>query len=221
MEIYPSITIHFPESKEVDLIDAMKTRATSPWRWEEDNGLPGDPGDERYVLFCRDAVGTEPPYQVWMYHNTPGELVLVNIFAVGKQGSTPRDQNTAVLEEFEKLIAEPAAARVGGLASIEAQTRRPLDYFSPRAVQHLECFCTTSNVSTLGSHPSDQRKWVAFLLQTYRDQVANKAGVDCDTLGECLRAKGWWPEVDIPRLVQEYDLGMVLLRAYERTRARS
>jgi hypothetical protein len=214
------MTIHFPESKEGDLIAALKGQATPPWRWEEKNALPDHLGDEGYVLFCREPVGTEPPYQVWLYHQTPGELVLTNIFALGPMEGITRAQYTRVLEEFEKLIAEPAAACVGGLAAIDTQTRRPEDYFSPRAVQYLQLFCTTSNVSTLGSHPSDQRKWVMFLLQTYRDQVANQADVDCDTLGECLRAKGWWPEEDIPRLVQEYDLAMVLLRAYEQTRAR-
>ena len=57
------------------------------------------------------------------------------------------------------------------------------------------------------SHPSDQRKWIAFLLCVYRTQTE----VDGDTFGACLKAKGWWPEEHIPALVDEYEFAMRLL----------
>jgi hypothetical protein len=81
------------------------------------------------------------------------------------------------------------------------------DYFPAEAIRLLKWFCTTSNHSDRSSHPSDQRKWIAFLQCVYRTQTE----VDGDTFGACLKAKGWWPEEHIPTLVDEYELAMRLL----------
>jgi hypothetical protein len=67
--------------------------------------------------------------------------------------------------------------------------------------------CTTFNHSDPGSHPSDQMKWIAFLLHVHRTQTE----VAGNTFGACSRDRGLWPEEDIPGLVDEYDFAMWLL----------
>lgn len=149
------------------------------------------------VLFCvtRRSRGHYSAFNI-----VPEELIQI-----------PKDQYVALLREFDSLIAEPAALEVGGMTAMETDKRTLEDYFSPEAVRLLETFCKTSNVGDLGSHPSDQEKWMAFLLHAYRDG----AKVHCDVFGECLKARGWWPEKYIDRLVHEYDFAMRLLRHAE------
>ena len=101
---------------------------------------------------------------------------------------------------------------MGGITSIDTARRSLEDYFPAEAVRLLKWFCTTSNRSDRGSHPSDQRKWIAFLLCVYRAQTE----VDGDTFDARLKAKGWWPEEHIPTLVEEYVLAMRLLEQFER-----
>jgi hypothetical protein len=91
--------------------------------------------------------------------------------------------------------------------SIDTVQRSLDDYFPAEAIRLLEWFCTTSNASDGGAHPSDQMKWIAFLMHVYR----TKTEVDCVTFGACLKAKGWWPEERIQTLADEYDFAMRLL----------
>jgi hypothetical protein len=93
-----------------------------------------------------------------------------------------------------------------------AAARRSLgDYFPAEAIRLLEWLCTTSNRSDRGSHPSDQRKWIAYLLCVHRTQTE----VDGHTFGALLKAKAWWPEEHIPPLVEEYEFAMRLLGQQE------
>ena len=96
---------------------------------------------------------------------------------------------------------------MGGITSIDTARRSLEDYFPAEAVRLLKWFCTSSNHSDRGSHPSDQMKWISFLLCVYRTQTE----VDGDRFGALLKAKGWWPEEHIPTLVDEYVLAMRLL----------
>jgi hypothetical protein len=55
MRIHPDMNIRFPESKEAELVDAMKSRATSPWRWKQDDPH-GRRMEKGHFFFHRDAV---------------------------------------------------------------------------------------------------------------------------------------------------------------------
>ena len=212
MQIYPLMNIRFPETSEADLIEAMKNRATPPWRWQQLE--PHGNRVEEYSYFHRDAVGSDPACTLCLYREGPGNFAVVNI--VPDAHTVDRisiDQYVGILREFDRLIAEPAADGLGGITSIETDKRSLEDYFSAEAIRLLERFCSTSNASDLGSHPSDQEKWMAFLVHVYRTNT----DVDCDTFGACLQAKEWWPEEDVPRLVGEYDFALRLLRQPDRT----
>ena len=131
----------------------------------------------------------------------------------GQISQIPLDMYKAILSEFELQIAEPAANAVEGMTAIELSQYRLEDYFSPNAVALLEAFCATSNQGDLGSHPSDQEKWIRFLLAAY-DEGKN---IHCDIFGNCLKTAQWWPEDGIRRLVHEYDFAMRLLQQSDRS----
>ena len=112
------------------------------------------------------------------------------------------------------MIADPAAETVEGMTGIELSQYRLQDYVSPDTVGLLETFCATSNQGDLGSHLSDQEKWIRFLLAAFDDGNV----VHCEIFGNCLKTAGWWPEEGIRRLVREYDFAMRLLEQSGRTR---
>jgi hypothetical protein len=211
MQVYPLLNIRFPEQKEPELVDAMRRRAAPPSRWR-----PYEPVncrvEEGEAFFRRDAVGADPPCILYLCREGPGNWAVTHIQAECEGVHfLALDEYVAILRDFDVLIAEPAAEELGGMTSIDTTQRSLEDYFPAEAVRLLKLFCTTSNKSDLGSHPSDQRKWIAFLLCVY----FSRAEVDCDTFGQCLHATGWWPEDHILTLVNEYELAMRLLEQAE------
>jgi hypothetical protein len=89
---------------------------------------------------------------------------------------------------------------MGHFWRLDAHERGLADYFSAESIELLELFCKTSNASTLGTHPSDQLKWMNFLLHVHR----SRTNVSPDTFGALLEAEGWWPKRGIPTLVDEW-----------------
>jgi hypothetical protein len=210
MQLYPTMNIRFPEDKQSELVAAMKARARAPWCYEQrDEYRPLV--NEGYVPFHRDGVDSDPGCGLFLFPKAPGDLEVVCV--VAEKGNLSPDQYVAILREFDATIAEPAAGALGGMTSIDIATPRLVDYFSRESICLLKRFCTTSNVSTGSAHPSDQEKWIAFLLDAHRSD----ARVGCEIFGQCLEAEGLWPCDRIEELMLEYDFGLHLLREYDRT----
>lgn len=208
MEHFPAMNIHFPPARENELHDEMKRRAISPWSPQENDAFDRSPEDGAFY-FHRGAVNDEPSCTLCIRREKPGHWVVQAIVPdEGEINPIPPDMYKRILAEFESRIAEPAANGVEGLTAMEFSQYRLEDYFSPKALGLLRTFCDTSNHGDGGSHPSDQEKWINFLLTAYDDGKADH----CDIFGSCLKTAGWWPERGIPRLVREYDFAMRLLK---------
>jgi len=210
VEHFPAMHIHFPPARESELHEEMKRLATSPWTPQENDAFDRSPM-EGSCYFHRDVVGDHSSCTLCIRRERDGHWVVQAIVPDdGQISQIPLDMYKAILGEFESLIAEPAAKVVEGMTAIEFSQYRLEDYFSPDAVALLETFCATSNQGDLGSHPSDQEKWIRFLLAAYADGK----NIHCDIFGSCLKTAEWWPEDDIRRLVHEYDFAMRLLQQF-------
>ncbi len=207
MQVRPLMDIRFSGSKESQLIASMRRQAEPPWGWQEYNPH-GKPPEEDAFYFHRDSVDQDPPCTLCIYRKDEGHLVVHGIIPDANTTASPIaiDQYVRILREFDERIAEPAANDLGGMTTIDTAMRTLDDYFSPEAVQLLERFCAACTPAS--SHPSDQKKWMAFLLCVHHDST----DVHCDTFGACLKAKEWWPEDGVDDLVSEYDFAMQLLR---------
>jgi len=209
MERYPQMHIHFPQAKESELYEKMKQLAHPPWSPQQ-HDPHGRPAESSRFYFHRDRVADEPSCTVCIWRDKPGHWIVTGIIPDEGQGhQIPIEQYKKILANFESEIASSAVESVGGIPPmIDISQYRLEDYFSREAVKLLQHFCKTSNQSDLGTHMSDQEKWVAFLLQVYDD--GNE--IHCDIFRYCLQTAKWWPEEGIPTLVSEYDFAMRLLK---------
>jgi hypothetical protein len=202
------MNIYFPPSRENELHEGMKLRATAPWAPQEYDAFNRPPKDGS-CYFHRDVVGDQPSCTLCIRREKDGHWVVQNIVPdKGQVQQITLDMYKAILREFESQIADPATEAVEGHAAVEFSVYRLEDYFSPDAVGLLHAFCASSNQGDLGSHPSDQAKWIRFLLAAFDDGK----NIHCDIFGNCLRTAQWWPEEGISRLVHEYDFSMRLLQ---------
>jgi len=208
MEHLPQMHNRIPPDKEAELHEEMKRLASAPWSSQPHNPF-GKPADSDRFYFHRDNVNDEPSCTLCICCKEPSHWIVVAIVPdEGQVHQIPIVQFKKILTNFESDIAEPAAETVEGITSIDMSQYRLEDYFSPEALSLLKHFCETSNQSDLGCHPSDQEKWIEFLLRVFEDN----ADVHCDIFGSCLHTARWWPEQGISSLVSEYDFAMRLLQ---------
>ncbi len=207
-EHFPIMDIHFPPEREKALHDEMTRRAVPPWSTQEHDAL-GRPTTSGSFYFHRAVVTNSPSCTVCIHRDNPGHWIINAIVPdEGQNPSIPLETYKEILREFESMIAEPSVEAVSGMCAIQLSKYRLEDYFSPHAVKLLEAFCLSSNHGDLGSHPSDQWKWISFLLAAFDDDK----NIHCDIFGNCLKTAQWWPENGIADLVHEYDFAMRLLR---------
>ena len=212
MEHYPQMHIRFPPAREAELHEKMKRLAKAPWSPQlyDPQGRPAVTGR---FYFHRDIVNDEPSCTVCIWRKELGNWIVTNLVPdEGQINPIPIDHYKKILTNFESDIAEHAVGSVEGITSIDIDQYRLEDYFSREAVKLLQHFCETSNQTDLGTHLSDQEKWIAFLLQVYEDN----SNVHCDIFRYCLQTAECWPKEGIRTLVSEYDFAMRLLEQAER-----
>ena len=208
------MNIHFPPARERELHAEMNRRATNPWEPQNHDAFNHPPQDGSYY-FHRAVVDDQPSCTLCIHREMDGHWVVQAIVPdEGQPRRIPLDMYKYMLREFETQIAAPAAETVEGMTGVELSQYRLQDYFSPNTVGFLKTFCATSNQGDLGTHPSDQEKWICFLLAAYDDGN----NVHCDIFSNCLKTANWWPEDGIRRLVHEYDFAMRLLQQSSRSR---
>jgi hypothetical protein len=212
MQVYPDMTIRFPPSREAELIERMKARARPPWRLQPPEAV-ADVCRDDYYFFGRGEVGAIPPVDVCLLRGEPGKLTAINIIqrVDTRAPQLTIEQYVGILREFDQLIAEPAAEEVGGMTAIETHERGLADYFTAESVDLLRFFCKTSNVSTLGAHPTDREKWMRFLVSVHRSGIE----VRPETFWSILEGENLWPKEGIDQLVREYEFAMELLQSRE------
>ena len=205
------MNIHCPPAREGELQAEMKRLASAPWAPQGHDALGRIP-QEGFFYFHREVVGEQLSCTLCIRREKDGHWIVEAIVPDEYQPQKiPLEAYKKILNEFESQIAEPAAESVEGMTGIELSQYRLEDYFSQHSVGFLETFCHSSN--GFGSHPSDQEKWMRFLIAAYDD--GNE--VHCDVFGNCLKTAQWWPEEGVSQLIREYDFAMRLLHQSGRT----
>ncbi|AFK54015.1 hypothetical protein [Tistrella mobilis] len=129
-------------------------------------------------------------------------------------GELGHQRYNAALQDFIARVARPAATA----ARFEIQTTSAQqglnDWLPAAAADALRRFSATANKSTGSSHPSDRKRWFAFLLQAHRDA----GSFDTDRLVRWLTEVEGWPDDKAHDLAIEYEFGLALLNEYDRTR---
>src|SRR5437899_1840101 len=115
MQVRPLMNIRFPESKEAELVDAMRSLAILPWRWQQHDGF-GRPPEEGRCYFHRDELSNDPPCTLCIRRKSPGNFVVGAIIPdANTVREIPVDQYVRILRDFDTRIAEPAADGLGGI----------------------------------------------------------------------------------------------------------
>jgi hypothetical protein len=117
----------------------------------------------------------------------------------------------ALLQDFAARVARPAAEMAGFKIELTSNRQSLDDWLPVEAATALRQFSVLANKSTGSSHPSDRKRWLAFLIKAHQD----KRSFNSDLLMRWLVEVERWPEEVADKLASQYEFGLDLLDQYD------
>lgn len=205
-DLYIGLGANSPDTFFTEL--AERTVAT----WSRDRAREQDSrqfGESMY-LFVRQADAALPGALVAVAKAEEGRWYVTNVVPT-ESGELAYDEYNGILNEFCHQLVRPVADELGVSVELTKPQLEPEDIMSAEAARLLRRFSASANKSTRGSHPSDQERWMHFLVVTHRDG----SEPDADVLRRFLIEDGW-SEDAAAHLASEYEFARELLNTYIR-----
>ena len=208
IEVFQDMSLTFPADERTKFRESLQKCAGAPWRRavEKEKKLTQD-----VMVFERAPEDGIPACGLVLWGQPHGYDV-VNIVPQGVNELSVTVYNN-VLDDFLQRIVKPASYDSTFQVKLGKREQCITDWTSQEAANALHRFSVTANKSTGSSHPSDRSRWFEFLFAVHR------AGGELDTvfLGRWLHEVEGWPREVVDDLVIEYESGLALLTAYDRS----
>jgi hypothetical protein len=171
-------------------------------------------GEPTYCFACAQRQ-QRPAAVVFVTQKEAGLFYVPNVIP-RDQRELSHDAYNDILAEFHDRYVRPAADRTGVRVELTDTQADLSSWLSPAAAQKLRGFSAAANRSTGASHPSDQDRWMDFIVAAHRDG----SRLDAHTLRRWLTEVENWPPEVAQRLALEYEFGKEVL-AFSEGRRRS
>lgn len=177
LDIFQDLYLRGPTSAVAALRQALKDRATPPWRYatekEEQLRELGEEGDA--LAFERAVTPGFEAAELVLIADDDG-LKVANIVPRELSELTHRAYN-AILADFASEVARPAAMDAGYSVVMSNSTLQLENMVSPAVAEALRRFSVLANKSTGASHPLDRDRWFDFILLAHRENAQLDASV--------------------------------------------
>lgn len=215
LEVFQDLSLSGPASSRRALRKALLKHTAPPWRHAEEteNQLPtGTESESDILAFDRDASDSLPAATLFLWGRPDGYKVS-NIVPL-QIGELGYRKYNAILKDFERRIAAPAAEQ----AAFEVKTTAALqsidDWMRPKVASALRRFSAAANKSTGSSHPADRKRWLEFLVEAHAARIR----LGADELARWLTEIEGWDDGHAFTLAVEYEFALELLSEYDRHR---
>lgn len=215
MKQFKYLDIKGPDHQLLLLIE--KVSANLPLGWHRDQKAEtrlrelSFSGESAGFAFGRDAKDGDPPVGVFLSRES-GRLQVPNIVP-RESGKLSKHQYNRILDEFASVLRGNLSQDSGLKLEVGSDEATITDWVSPEAADLLRRFSNCANKATGSSHPSDFRRWTAFLIQVHNEGST----LDSDTLSQWLIEELDWPPDRADKLAIEYEFARDLLRAYDKS----
>ena len=213
LEVFKDLKIDGVSADLNAFIDAVTAELPTEWSRDEEreNQLKetAASSDEYQYTFTRSASAGMPAASLFMIRS--GSSLKVTNIVPKEVGSLSRMQYNTILDEFVAHIARSAADRLNLTIELTPDHLPITHWLSGDTARQLKSFSGAANKSTGSSHPSDFKRWTAFLIQAHREHT----NLDTETLQRWLIEEEGWPEDRAVDLAKEFEFARDLLRAYD------
>jgi hypothetical protein len=217
MNIFRELRIFLNGVSVPDCIARLEQHASGGWQRDPqfEARLRPHPGGGRYFCFGLTENPDYSPLSLWLWEAAPDRLEVTNIISERKLELSRAEYN-ALLEDFHRHVAAPAADGSGGRIRLElsSETVRLEEVVPPAVVDKLRRFSASANKSSAAGHPNDLMRWVDFLTEAHR----HGDGLSPRLLRLWLVEEENWPADAASQLVSEYEFAHELLATYDRKR---
>ena len=165
--------------------------------------------NEDVILFRVKQTENHPAAGLTLWETDDGYYV-PNIVPM-ESGKLTYTQYNKILESFASSIANKAASENGYTISMTSEYENLSDWISEDVATKLNQFSKSANKSTGAGHPSDEKRWLDFLITMHRSGKS----LDASTLIRWLvEVEGWNNEI-AHELGTSYENGLSLLNYYD------
>lgn len=165
------------------------------------------------VVLVRDAFDGIDESALFLWEDSDGYKV-TNIVPRNVSELGVSKYNT-ILDDFLERVAVPAQ-RKGSFTVERTRSMQTIDdWLDVDSVAALHRFSSAANKSTGASHPRDQDRWFAFLVQAHRVH----SELDTSQLSRWLVESEGWTEDMALELALDYEYGRALLKWYDAKRS--
>lgn len=170
LEVFQDLDLRGPVKDRSALREALLECVAAPWCHSEEKERALSTSAREYsdvLIFERAASDGLAAATIVLWSRPDGyevtNIVPLDITELG------RSQYNAILRDFEKQIATPAAGRVGFGVETTPPRQSIEEWASGSVVEALRRFSGAANKGTGSSHPLDQRRWFEFLIRAHED----------------------------------------------------
>jgi hypothetical protein len=164
-------------------------------------------GHQRKVFcFSSPKRPRRPAATVFLLNRDSHTLYVANVVPHDTH-ELSRDEYNAIVEEFFRQYAEPAATRNGACAELTEPKADLERWLTPEAAEKLRVFCAVANKRTGSSHPVDRERWYDFIVAAQEGETEFSAS----TLARWLVEEGGWDDEMAEKLAIEYEFARGLL----------
>jgi len=210
---YRDLDIYCEDQTFPELVHLIEAKLSNGWFrdiGEEERLKPVITSKFLYCFSC-DATDTRKAALLSLMQRARGNFYVPNVVPREIGHLSYQDYN-AILEEFYYLFVQPAAKESGAELVLSSNEKSLEDWLSKDAILALKRFSKGANKSTGSAHPSDNERWISFLISAHSE----KSPLTPTDLGRWLVEDEAWPEDVVNDLLVEYEFSRELLRAYEK-----
>ena len=216
LSVYADLYIEGGGSQDPDLlIAATEKNAPSDWKREldvESRIRSGASAEDRPTYVFEKSYSGGGKALVFLLRMTD-HFKVTNIVPKGRPRLEHSEYNS-ILREFAEKVIGPAAKLLAYTCRLTDESLAISHWIGPDAEQKLRAFSSSANKGTGSAHPSDFKRWSAFIIACNSERSTLTAA----TLERWLVEEESWPSEVASTLSGEYEFGRQLLKIYESAR---
>jgi hypothetical protein len=211
LEVFQDLILRGDPASRARFKAALLQQAQAPWRHAADreeelrrNSLSVD-----LAVFERTEGDGLPAADLVLWERPVGYEV--SNIVPKKNGSLSYGQYNALLQDFITRVATKAAETTDFTVETTKAQKTLEDLLNAKAATALRRFSAAANKSTGATHPLDQKRWYAFLIEAHQQN----ADLGASTLQRWLCEEDGWSEDMAYELAIDYEQARSLLRFYD------
>ncbi|WP_407829344.1 hypothetical protein [Shewanella algae] len=209
MKTFKDVFIKIDDKLIINFISEVTKNLERPWSRSYESEENSKYLGEISFSFKRAGDNTLPEAGLSIFREEKNNWYIPNIVPL-EQSQLSYDEYNNIITDFYNSCLKPVALDLKIDIELTSDALTAEDILGDEANTLLEKFSSLANKSTGSSHPSDQKRWFAFIVETCRKQKY----VNSFDLARVLSEQGW-SENSVQKLTTEYEFARDLIKYME------